>query len=55
VRVVLAEVSFIERYEGQPLYEDVVAWMTSHGFEYVGCDFADTTTTSFGNALFIKK
>lgn len=55
IRVVLAEVSFIESYEGQPLYDDVVAWMAQHGFDYVGRDFADTTTTFFGNALFVKK
>jgi 2-O-methyltransferase len=54
-KVVLAEVSFIESYEGQPRYEEVVAWMVDHGFEYVGRDFADTTTTFFGNALFVKK
>lgn len=54
-KVVLAEVSFIESYEGQPRYEDVVTWMVDHGFEYVGRDFADTTTTFFGNALFVKK
>ncbi|HLW72522.1 MAG TPA: FkbM family methyltransferase [Candidatus Babeliales bacterium] len=55
IKVVLAEVSFIESYEGQPRYEEVVAWMVDHGFEYVGRDFADTTTTFFGNALFVKK
>jgi FkbM family methyltransferase len=55
IHVVLAEVSFIESYEGQPLYEDVVAWMTAHGFEYVGRDFEDTSTSFFGNALFVKR
>jgi 2-O-methyltransferase len=55
IRVVLAEVSFIESYEGQPLYEDVAAWMNRHGFEQVGRDFADTTQSFFGNALFITR
>lgn len=55
IKVILAEVSFIESYEGQPLYEDVVVWMAQHGFEQVGRDFADTTITFFGNALFVKK
>jgi FkbM family methyltransferase len=55
IKVVLAEVSFIESYEGQPLYENVVAWMAEHGFEQVGRDFADTTQSFFGNALFVKK
>lgn len=55
IKVVLAEVSFIESYEGQPLYEDVVVWMTEHGFEQIGRDFADTTQSFFGNALFVKR
>lgn len=55
IKVVLAEVSFIESYEGQPKYEDVVAWMAEQGFEHVGRDFADTTSFFFGNALFVKK
>lgn len=55
VQVVLAEVSFIESYEGQPLYEDVVKWMTDNCFEHVGRDFEDTSTSFFGNALFVKK
>lgn len=55
IKVILAEVSFIESYEGQPQYEDVVAWITGHGFEYVGRDFADTITTFFGNALFVRR
>lgn len=55
IKVVLAEVSFVESYEGQPLYEDVVAWMAEHNFEFVGRDFADTTNSFFGNALFVKR
>jgi FkbM family methyltransferase len=54
ISVIVAEVSFIESYEGQPLYEDVVAWMGQHGFEHVGRDFADITTSFFGNALFVS-
>jgi 2-O-methyltransferase len=55
IKVVLAEVSFIESYEGQPLYKDVVAWMAEHGFEEVGRDFADTTQSFFGNVLFLRR
>lgn len=55
IKVVLAEVSFIESYEGQPLYDDVVAWMIEHGFEQVARDFVDTTSFFFGNALFVKR
>ena len=55
ITVILAEVSFIESYEGQPLYEDIVAWMTNHGFDHIGRDFEDTNTSFFGNALFVRK
>lgn len=55
VKVVLAEVSFIESYENMPQYEDVVAWMADHGFELVGRDFEDTSKSFFGNALFVKR
>lgn len=55
VSIILAEVSFIESYEGMPLYEDVVQWMQDHGFEHVGRDFVDTSKSFFGNALFVKK
>lgn len=55
IKVVLAEVSFIESYENQLLYQDVVAWMVEHGFEHIGRDFEDTTKSFFGNALFIKQ
>lgn len=53
IKVVLAEVSFIESYENQPRYEEVVAWMAEHGFEHIGRDFEDTSKSFFGNALFI--
>ena len=55
IKVVLAEVSFIESYQGQPLYQDVVEWMIAHGFEQVGRDFEDTNKSFFGNALFVRK
>lgn len=54
IHVILAEVSFIESYEGQPPYEEVVVWMYDHGFELVGRDFDNTTTSFFGNALFCR-
>lgn len=55
INVIVAEVSFIESYQSQPLYEEVVAWLQQHGFEYVGRDFVDTTTTFFGNVLFVRR
>jgi len=55
IKVIFAEVSFIESYEGQPLYQDVVAWMAEHNFEQVGRDFVDETKSFFGNALFVRR
>jgi FkbM family methyltransferase len=55
IRVVLAEVSFIESYEGQQSYEQVVQWMNEQGFEQVARDFQDMSKGFFGNALFVKK
>lgn len=55
ITVVLAEVSFIESYENQPTYEDLVGWMADRGFEHIGRDFQDFSKSFFGNALFVKK
>jgi FkbM family methyltransferase len=55
INVVLAEVSFIESYEGQPQYQAFVTWMNAHGFDYVGRDFQDMPTSFFGNALFVRR
>ncbi len=55
INVIVAEVSFIESYEGQPLYEEVVEWLIQHGFKYIGRDFVDTSATFFGNVLFVRK
>jgi len=54
-KVVLAEVSFIESYENQPLYKEVVAWMNNNGFVEIGRDFADSSKSFFGNVLFVKE
>lgn len=55
IKVILAEVSFIESYDNQPGYQEVVQWMIAHGFEHIGRDFEDTNKSFFGNALFVKK
>jgi FkbM family methyltransferase len=54
VHAILAEVSFIESYHNQPHYHNVVDWLKKQGFEYVGRDFENTTTSFFGNALFVR-
>lgn len=54
VRVIWAEVSFIESYEGLPLMPEVKAWIESQGFAEVGRDFENETDWFFGNMLFSR-
>jgi FkbM family methyltransferase len=46
-RAVLMEVSFVEFYRGQPLFEDVVCFMADHGFRL----HAVSVTTPVGKPL----
>ncbi len=55
LKVIYLEVSFIESYAGQPLYQDVAAWLTKQKFEEIGKDFTNTTDWFFGNTLWVKK
>lgn len=56
VRVLFAEVSFIESYEGQELYTEVIAWIEAHGFVAIGKDFEFPGSDSFfGNILFVRQ
>lgn len=56
VRAVFTEVAFIEGYATEPLYPDVVDWLSKQGFVAVGQDFDDKAQghTFFGNVLFIR-
>lgn len=55
IKVLYLEVSFIESYEGQPLYGEVQQWLTTQGFQEIGRDFENTTDWFFGNSLFVRK
>ncbi len=55
LKVLYLEVSFIESYQGQPLYMDIQQWLIKQGFKEVGRDFTDTSAWFFGNSLWIKK
>ena len=55
VSVILIEVAFIEAYEQQPSADAIINFLTQHGFEMVGKDFADTPIWFFGNILFVKR
>jgi len=54
ISVILAEVSFVKRYENQPSYDDVITWLTQQGFTYTGRDFANMSKSTFGNVLFTR-
>jgi hypothetical protein len=44
---IYVELSFVELYEGQPLFDDVSAYLISRGFVLVGV-FNQVSTTEFG-------
>lgn len=57
------EVEFLEAYEGQYLYNDVVDWMKLNGFHFVARDFREdrieqdisAESRFWGNILFVKE
>jgi FkbM family methyltransferase len=61
-KAIYIEVSFVEAYQGQYLYEDVKRWMHDHGFSLAAVDFDEDSIASelmktnryFGNAIFIR-
>jgi FkbM family methyltransferase len=55
ITYILAEVSFIESYENQMLYSDLVDWLDLQGFDHVGRDFKDQNNQFFGNAFFVNR
>lgn len=55
IKVIFTEVAFIQAYEGQALYHEVVDWIVAQGFEYVGRDFENQTDSFFGNVLLVRK
>lgn len=54
VSAIYTEVHFIHAYEGQPLYEELKAWLENHGFTQVAQDFQDQSRWFFGNVLFVR-
>lgn len=51
VKVIYAEVNFVEAYEGQPKFAEVNAWLEEQGFMLVAKDFEDETSWFFGNGV----
>jgi FkbM family methyltransferase len=54
VKAIFCEVQFIEAYEGQPLYTEVLSWLEKEGFTAIARDFENTTNWFFGNILFTR-
>ena len=55
-RAIWLEVTFIEAYERQYVFNDVREWMAQNGFQLAATDFNLTKPEHwFGNALFIKR
>lgn len=55
-KAIYTEVEFVEAYKGQPLWEDVKAWMDQNDFILVAREFdIPVKKTWFSSALFIKK
>jgi FkbM family methyltransferase len=52
IQLLYLEVHFIQAYETQPMYREVVHWLEQQGFALVGTDFTNETDWFFGNALF---
>lgn len=50
-KAIFSEVSFLEMYEGAPLYEEYKAWLGSLGFSLV---FVDKACEDMGNAFFLR-
>jgi 2-O-methyltransferase len=66
VKVVVAEVEFLELYKGQGLYAEMRPWFEAQGFEEVATDFAPAApqtadlkkregTSWYGNSIFVRK
>ncbi len=65
VKIIYAEVEFVEAYKDQPLYWEVKDWLNAQGFEVIALDFEESHAALgdkipkgslyFGNAVFINK
>lgn len=54
IKVIFTEVSFVEAYEGCPLYIEVQTWLEDQGFVAVAKDFENTDKWFFGNMIFTR-
>ncbi|MFA6066322.1 MAG: FkbM family methyltransferase [Candidatus Babeliaceae bacterium] len=56
VKAIFTEVSFVEAYAGQYLFEDVKAWLENEGFVMIGANFTNPRDPAqwYGDAFFIR-
>ena len=57
VSVILAKLEFVEAFEGQPLYQEVRAWLEEQDFALVGGNFKfpkENVSQWFGYGLFVR-
>lgn len=55
VKVIYTEVEFLQAYEGQYLYIDVMKWLYEQGFREVARDFDYPPTWYYGNSVFVRR
>lgn len=57
VSVIVAELEFVEAYEGQPLYLEVRSWLEEQGFALVAGNFTFPKDPNqwFGDGIFVRK
>lgn len=56
VKIIHTEVEFVEAYAGQPLYQEVLTWLTEQGFVVVARDFEPGDPKRwYGNILVVRQ
>lgn len=55
LKALWVEVEFIQAYEGQRSYQEIVEWLQAQGFTIIARDFADKPHYFFGNILCVRK
>ena len=57
VSVISTEIEFVEAYEGQPLYQEVRAWLEEQGFQLIAgtFEFPKSPQVWFADALFVRR
>ena len=51
----LVELHFIQAYKDQPTADEIIAWLTAHGFVMIARDYDEPPQWFFGNGFFVKK